>query len=125
VWGVDFVWCKNRKVQRIQDATRTQICPRMSTYFNFVFTVGDDILEPFLVRFDRIHGQGRHETVHTLQIVVLEREASNFGGANGGKVSRMRKQNGPLALFPLVKGRHFSVRRIRPKIGDDIPQSQN
>jgi hypothetical protein len=65
--------------------------------FDLVLTMSDDITNPFFVRFDGIDGQRSDETVHFMQLVLLEGKFTNFGSADWGEVGRMRKENGPFA----------------------------
>lgn len=52
---------------------------------DFVLTVSNDVLEPFVVGLDRIDGKGGDETVHGGKLVVLEGKTANLGGADGYK----------------------------------------
>mmetsp|Transcript_3703 Transcript_3703/g.8167 ORF Transcript_3703/g.8167 Transcript_3703/m.8167 type:complete len:248 (+) Transcript_3703:232-975(+) len=91
---------------------------------DFVFAVGYHVVEPILMRLDRIHAQCRHKTIHRLQMIVLERQSSNLSGTHWRKVGRMTEENGPFALLPLVKGVKVAMRCFHAEIWHDVAQAE-
>lgn len=76
------------------------------------------------MRLDRIHAEGSHQTVHLLQLIVLESKPSNLRGTNRGKVGGMTEEDGPLALLPFVEGVKATVRGVHGEVGDDVAQAK-
>ena len=73
----------------------------------------------------RIDGQRGHVAVELLQLGIFFRQAENFRRTNGGKIGRVGKQDGPLALFPRMKRLPVSLGRIAGEIGDDIAEAND
>lgn len=84
--------------------------------FNRGVALSDDIMKPRIVRLDGVDRESRNQTFHRDDLVVLGSEAANFRRADRRKVGWMRKENCPLAFFPLVKGIHPTLRRVGRKV---------
>ena len=50
---------------------------------NVVLTVGNDILEPFIVGLHGIHREGGDQAIHSGQLVVFEGQTANLGRTDG------------------------------------------
>ena len=91
---------------------------------NLVVAVGNHIPEPLLVRLDGVDGERGHQAVERLQLVVLEREAADLGRADGGEVGRVREEDRPLALFPLMEGLPLALRGVGLEVRHDVAQAE-
>lgn len=76
------------------------------------------------MRLDGVNTQRGNETSHRGKLVVLQGKASDFGGANGSKVSRVAEEDGPLALLPLAERVELAVGRVHGKVGDDVSEAE-
>jgi hypothetical protein len=82
------------------------------------------LLHEYLVRFDRIHAQRGDEASHLGELVVLQCQASNLGGAHWRKVSGVTEKDGPLALLPLEEGVELAVGRVHGEVWDNITKAE-
>lgn len=76
------------------------------------------------MRLDGVDGERGHQAVERLQLVVLEREAADLGRADGGEVGRVREEDRPLALLPLMEGLPLALRGVGLEVRHDVAQAE-
>ena len=75
------------------------------------------------MRLDGINAQGGNQAVHLLQVIVLQRQPPDLGGAHGREVGGVTEEDGPLSLLPLVERIEVAVRRFHGEVGDDVAEA--
>mmetsp|Transcript_26393 Transcript_26393/g.56130 ORF Transcript_26393/g.56130 Transcript_26393/m.56130 type:complete len:315 (+) Transcript_26393:189-1133(+) len=91
---------------------------------DLVLAVGDHVVEPLLMRLHGVDAQRGDQAPHAFQMIVLQRESANLGGAHGREVGGVAEKDGPLSLLPLVERVEVSVRRLHGEVRDDVPEAE-